>query len=216
MDTLGKNLSLGIVMQLVTGDLATMEAQSGKEVENGSFKLLDILHHFSSGVKALFTELCYIGTDELRQACGGAGFLLSSGIADWWAEQGPFPTYEGVNVIMYQQSSRMLLKQAAKIAQNKAPHEFFAYLGKTRELLSTKSAAKTVAEFLEPDHLQLALATRAAQLVMKVYHQLTESKAPSKTKQNELFAIEVNKMTRVHLIYIMYEHARANIEAKNI
>ena len=86
MDTLGKNLSLGVVMQLVTGDLAAMELQSGKEVENGSFKLLDILHHFSSGVKALFTELCYVGTDELRQACGGAGFLLSSGIADWWAE----------------------------------------------------------------------------------------------------------------------------------
>jgi len=116
MDTLGKNLSMAIVMQLVVGDLATMEAQSSKEVENGSFKLLDILHHFSSGTKALFTELCYVGVDELRQACGGAGWLLSSGIADWWGEQGPFPTFEGVNVIMYQQSSRMLLKQAAKVA----------------------------------------------------------------------------------------------------
>ena len=51
---------------------------------------------------------------------------------------------------------------------------------------------------------------------MKVYKQLNDSKAPSKVKQNELFAIEVNKMTRVHLIYIMYEHARANIEAKKI
>ena len=169
MDTLGKNLCLGIVMQLVVGDLAVMESQSSKEVENGSFKLLDILHHFSSGVKALFTELCYVGSDELRQACGGAGFLLSSGIADWWAEQGPFPTFEGVNVIMYQQSSRMLLKQAQKIAQGKAPHEFFTYLGKAQELLSTPSGAKTVAEFLEPDHLQRALATRATQLVMKVF-----------------------------------------------
>ena len=45
---------------------------------------------------------------------------------------------------------------------------------------------------------------------------LAESKAPSKTKQNELFAIEVNKMTRTHLIYIMYERARTNLEAKKI
>ena len=34
-----------------------MEAQSSKEVANGSFKLLDILHHFSSGMKALGTDL---------------------------------------------------------------------------------------------------------------------------------------------------------------
>lgn len=61
-------------------------------------------------MKALVTDIMYIGTDELRQACGGAGFLLSSGIADWWAEASAFPTFEGVNTVMYQQSSRLLLK----------------------------------------------------------------------------------------------------------
>lgn len=91
--------------------------------------MLDILHHFSAGMKALSTEICYTGVDELRQSCGGAGFLYSSGIADMWSEQAAFPTYEGVNVVLYQQSSRMLLKQAEKVKQGKAPHEFFAYLG---------------------------------------------------------------------------------------
>ena len=43
---------------------------------------------------------------------------------------------------------------------------------------------------------------------------VSESKAPSKTKQNDLFAIEVNRMTKLHLIYIMYERARARIKAK--
>ena len=70
-----------------------------------------------------------------------------------WGEQAPFPTYEGVNVVMYQQSSRMLLKQALKVKQGKAPHEFFEYLGKTQELLTTSSGAKTVEEFLDLDHL---------------------------------------------------------------
>lgn len=115
---------------------------------NGSFKLLDILHHFSSGMKALATDMSYNGCDELRQACGGAGFLNSSGIADVWAEQGPFPTFEGVNVIMYQQSSRMLLKQATRVKNGKAPTDFFAYLGKMEELLQSRSTATTVDEFL--------------------------------------------------------------------
>jgi acyl-CoA oxidase len=59
-----------------------MESESSKEVASGSFKLLDILHHFTSGMKAIATDMVYVGADELRQCCGGAGFLLSSGIAD--------------------------------------------------------------------------------------------------------------------------------------
>lgn len=101
-DTLSKHLSIAMTLHLVISDLINLETQSSIEIQNGSFKLLDILHHFSAGMKALVTDFCYVGVDELRQACGGAGFLLSSGIADWWGEAAPFPTFEGVNVIMYQ------------------------------------------------------------------------------------------------------------------
>ena len=45
---------------------------------------------------------------------------------------------------------------------------------------------------------------------------LSDSKAPSKTKQNDLFAMEVNRMTKLHLIYIMYERSRAKIASKKI
>ena len=60
------------------------------------------------------------------------------------------------------------------------------------------------------------LAARAAYLVLKTEKKLAESTAPSKTKQNDLFAIDVNRMTRLHLIYIMYERARKNVESKAI
>jgi len=51
---------------LIVSEIADLEAKSQREVENGSFKLLDILHHFSSGMKALATDMCYVGIDELR------------------------------------------------------------------------------------------------------------------------------------------------------
>jgi len=56
--------------------------------------------------------MCYNGLDEMRQACGGAGFLLSSGVASWWGDCAPLPTFEGVNVVMFQQASSLLLKNA--------------------------------------------------------------------------------------------------------
>ena len=217
MDTIGKHLSIALTLNLVIQDLIGLELQSSQEVKNGSFKLLDVLHHFSSGMKALVTDYNYVGLDELRQACGGAGFLLSSGIADWWAESAPFPTYEGVNVIMYQQSSRMLLKQATRIKAGKAPsHEFFNYLAKADELVAGQSGAITVEQFMEPDHIQRALATRAIVMILRVHKMLTESKAPSKTRQNELFAIDVNRMTRLHLTYIIYERARSTLEKSDM
>ena len=102
MDTISYNFCRSLVLQMTCEDICALELESQKEIKNGTFKSLDILHHFSSGMKALGTELVYVGMDELRQACGGAGFLLSSGIADSWNDVAPFPTYEGVNVIMYQ------------------------------------------------------------------------------------------------------------------
>jgi len=51
-------------------------------------------------MKSYATEMCYVGIDELRQSCGGAGFLKSAGIGDWWTDIAPFPTFEGVNAVM--------------------------------------------------------------------------------------------------------------------
>ena len=133
-------------------------------------------------MKALAADICYKSVDELRQACGGASFLLSSGISDIWLEQAPQPTYEGATAIMLQQSSRMLLKQAKKIKAGKEPHEFFTYMADMERLLSTPSGATTIQEFLDPDHIQRALATRAIYFTMRVHKMLTESDAPSKTK----------------------------------
>ena len=65
-----------------------------------NFKLIPVLHHLTAGLKSLITEYAYKGIDELRQACGGAGFSLASGIADIFMDFSPNPTYEGVNVVL--------------------------------------------------------------------------------------------------------------------
>lgn len=69
-------------------------------MKEDNFKMLDILHHLTSGIKAVVTEMVYKGMDELRQGCGGAGFLMSSGIAEGWVDYAPLVTLEGVNVVM--------------------------------------------------------------------------------------------------------------------
>ena len=72
--------------------------------------MLDILHHLTSGLKAYASDYAYNAMDEMRQACGGAGYHIASGVATNFTNWAPLVTYEGVNTVMMQQSSRYLLK----------------------------------------------------------------------------------------------------------
>jgi len=96
LEVLARNLATSIILSMAGFEMNQLHTESA------DFKHLEILHHLTSGVKALATEAVYAGLDEMRQSCGGAGFLLSSGVASWWAEAAPMPTFEGVNVVMFQ------------------------------------------------------------------------------------------------------------------
>ena len=79
-----------------------MKQNSEEQIKLENYEPLSILHHFTSGLKALATNYAYSGIDELRQACGGAGFSLASGIADIWQDIAPYIIFEGVSVVMTQ------------------------------------------------------------------------------------------------------------------
>ena len=148
---------------LAGSSLNDIHLQAMSEFNEGDFKSLDILHHLTAGVKSMATEMCYVGLDEMRQSCGGAGFLLSSGIADWWSDIAPFPTFEGVNAVMAQQASRLIFKNANRVAKGKKTDELFNYLTTTDAIIARKSTATTIAEFLTLDHVENTLAARAGQ-----------------------------------------------------
>ena len=102
--------------------------------------------------------------------------MLSSGVADWWGDIAPFPTFEGVNPVMFQQSMRLLLKNANRIAKGKKPLDFFAYLTKADELLqSAKNSTANAQDFKDLQFLEDTLAFRAAYKVQEVLSLLNES-----------------------------------------
>ena len=77
---------------------------------------------------------------------------MSSGLAGHWADGAPSVTYEGVNVLMSQQSSRYLMKMVENVKQGRKVDGAFAYLANTKELLSAKGPT-SVEEFLEVNRL---------------------------------------------------------------
>jgi len=110
MQVIGSNLATAYVLSISYNTLNDQMKESNLKAKDGDFSMVDELHHFSAGIKNTATTYSYFGIDELRQACGGAGFLLSSKIADIWSDWSPTVTFEGTNVVMAQQSARYVLK----------------------------------------------------------------------------------------------------------
>jgi len=147
---IGSNMSIMTVIRIAKNFLEVEFLKAKAEANLGNFSLLDQLHHFSAGLKALSTDYAYEGIDKLRLGCGGAGFTMASGIADTWTKCAVLPTGEGINVVMAMQSSRYLLKQLKKAGSCTG---FFSYINNLNDLCEQKSPAKNAVDFALMRHL---------------------------------------------------------------
>ena len=67
MAVLGPNLANCLVLALSSRMIKNLSYKATNEIMNkNSFKTLDVLHHFTSGMKAIATDYSYRGIDEMR------------------------------------------------------------------------------------------------------------------------------------------------------
>lgn len=79
-------------------------------VEKKDFSLLEIVHHYSSGMKSVYTQDVVDGSYLIRQSLGGAGYSGWSGIPEIIEDMNPTVTFEGDNTVMAQQSFNYIFK----------------------------------------------------------------------------------------------------------
>jgi hypothetical protein len=102
---------------------------------------------------------------------------MASGMPFNFVNKAPVVTYEGVNILMYQQSVRMLLKKWAKVQQGKKVSGFFEYLNDYKSLLTVKSDAKTAKDFGTLEHILLAFKVRSAYQLNELHTLMASSDA---------------------------------------
>lgn len=66
------------------------------------FDNVDMLHHFTAGMKSVFTDIAMQGLYVIRQSIGGAGYSAWSGLPYIIEEFTPSTTFEGDNTVMAQ------------------------------------------------------------------------------------------------------------------
>ena len=60
-----------------------------EEIKQGNFQTLDMLHHLTSGLKSIYSQMCYESIDIIRQNCGGAGYSVWSGLPQLFLDYSP-------------------------------------------------------------------------------------------------------------------------------
>ena len=96
--------------------------------KTGAADELPELHATCSGLKAWATVNAHANIEECRKACGGQGFMRSSGIADLTNTFAEPVTVEGEQVILSLQVARFLIKSVKQIQRNETPKGSVAYL----------------------------------------------------------------------------------------
>jgi acyl-CoA oxidase len=76
------------------------------------------IHASSSALKSFTTMIAADGIEECRKACGGHGFLSSSGLPELFTTYLQSPTVEGDNHMLPQQVIRVLLKLVRAVQTN--------------------------------------------------------------------------------------------------
>lgn len=96
----GPLLAETFVMKIVGKQLHTFREKMKKEILEGKFNTLQLMHHFTSGLKSLYSQMAYDGVELVRTNCGGAGYSVWSNLPEIFFTWSPNPIMEGDNTVM--------------------------------------------------------------------------------------------------------------------
>lgn len=133
----------------------TMKSFAGEDVS----KLGMELHALSSAVKPVCTWAARDGIQECREACGGHGYLKSSGIGRLRNDNDANCTYEGENNTLIQQASNWLIGLCRSGAdfEEASPLKSLTFLKNMNAILRSKAKERFVHEVMEPNNIMNAL-----------------------------------------------------------
>jgi len=168
------------------------------------------LHATLSGLKSWSTIIAHGHMEDLRKACGGQGFLRSSGMPDIVESFCDPATVEGEQVIMALQCSRFLVKSAGQVKTN--PEQLKGSVKYLLDPLVTNlpfddwSSAK-------PEDLVAMFRDRARVQAVKLQERFaTEQANGSFDEATNATAIQGYKAAGCHSAYITISH---NLDALN-
>ncbi|XP_075168301.1 acyl-coenzyme A oxidase 1-like [Haematobia irritans] len=139
MKKLFPEIATSIAHKLASSKLTELYQQTSEDIKRGEFGRLPEMHALSCVLKVLCTFASMTGTECLRLACGGHGYLVSSNFSNLYADAAAACTYEGENTVLLLQVGRFLMKSYPRALAGKTVVPTVSYL---KECIHQKSLNK--------------------------------------------------------------------------
>lgn len=120
-------VALGYAMSQCSQTVESIIDENQLRMEKEDFSMLNSIHCLISGFKSYFTSSTLEGLEQLRNACGGHGYMQYSGLPQIIQEFSPTATYEGENTVLYLQTARYLVKMYNRLTKDKPLDIFTNY-----------------------------------------------------------------------------------------
>lgn len=117
-----------IVIKAAAENLMSTYLQTLKELENNDQSRLPELHALSCCLKSVCSNEATEASEICRRACGGHGYLNSSGFNDIYKMLTAAQTYEGENTVLLLQTARFLTKSWKQALKGEKLTPSVAYL----------------------------------------------------------------------------------------
>lgn len=119
-----------VALRVVAMDLNEMYNEVLIEIQKGDLSRLPEIHALSCCLKAVVTDDVVSGIQTCRLACGGHGYLNSSGFNSFMGFATAAQHYEGENTVMLLQTARYLMKSWQNALNGDSLTPTVAYLKK--------------------------------------------------------------------------------------
>lgn len=197
------SIAKAIVFKLTAENLTNVWNEVSKDIEKGNLERLPELHAISCALKAIVTNETVETIQTCRRACGGHGYLNSSGFHDIYGSAAAAQAYEGENTVMLLQTARFLMKawQQAQAGGRLTPT--VAYLGNFAGL-----KAKSGQWDSSPQGILRALQTTAAgKVALAAKHLQEKLKHLSPGQATNQTGIELASAAEIHCQVFLLQSA---------
>lgn len=165
------NIAKAIVFNFAANYLSAMHHQVTAEIERGNLSRLPELHALSCCLKAVCTNEVAEAVQICRLACGGHGYLNSSGFNNIYGCVVAAQHYEGDNTVVLLQTARFLLKSWAQVMRAEKLTPTVEYLKTFANIKDRKIEWNS-----SPEGILKALQATAAGKVSLAFEHLEEKK----------------------------------------
>eukprot|EP00345_Euplotes_harpa_P007305 CAMPEP_0168329816 /NCGR_PEP_ID=MMETSP0213-20121227/7337_1 /TAXON_ID=151035 /ORGANISM="Euplotes harpa, Strain FSP1.4" /LENGTH=668 /DNA_ID=CAMNT_0008333221 /DNA_START=101 /DNA_END=2107 /DNA_ORIENTATION=- len=196
----------------------SLHDQMLEDIKSSKFKLMNDLHVLISCLKAHYMQEAIDSLMVMRECCGGHGFSTFSGITGWIEAWSPNVTLEGDGYVLYQQTTKKLVKMLNKASKgshiNSEVYPYIETIHQVAETKETSEEVRTSEQLLNV--LQAALCHQLLDLVSKLQ---TQDGHSFDVKWNKIHQVQAAQVSRLHAVYMTAKAfveglAKANLKAK--